>query len=109
MRALNDAFQVVLEVLGLASLAYWGWQEGTDFSRWILAIGVPLAFAIVWATLVSKVSATKLDDPSRLRLELVIVIAASAGLARVGHLVWAVAFASLALLQLSLTYVLHQR
>jgi hypothetical protein len=109
MRALNDAFQVVLEVLGLASLAYWGWEEGTDFSRWILAIGIPLAIAIVWATLVSRISASKLDDPSRLSLELLIVGAAAAGLVRVGHLAWGIAFALLAALQLALTFVLDQR
>ncbi len=109
MQGLNDAFQVLLEVLGLAALAYWGWEEGTDFSRWILAIGVPLAVAIVWATLVSKISASKLDDPSRIQLELLIVAGATAGLVRVGHIVWAIAFASLAAVHLALTYVLHQR
>jgi hypothetical protein len=80
MQAANDGLQVVLEVLVLASLAVWGWQEVGDGSRWVLAIGVPLAFAIVWFTLVTRYSASKLDDPSRLRLEIAMFVCAAAAL-----------------------------
>jgi hypothetical protein len=109
MQAVNDGLQVVLEVLVLASLALWGWEEGGEFGRWILAIGVPLAFAIVWGTLVTRYSASKLDDPSRLRLEIVIFVCAAAALLRIGHPVLSVLFVLLAATQLTLTYVLHQR
>lgn len=109
MQALNDGLQVVLEVLVLASLAVWGWEEGGQFGRWILAIGVPLAFAIIWVTLVNRYSASRLDDPSRLGLEIVIFICAAAALVRVGHPVLSVVFVLLAATQLTLTYVLHQR
>jgi Protein of unknown function (DUF2568) len=109
MQAVNDGLQVVLEVLVLASLALWGWEEGGEFGRWILAIGVPLAFAIVWGTLVTRYSASKLDDPSRLRLEIVIFVCAAAALLRIGHPVLSVLFVLLAATQLTLTYMLHQR
>jgi hypothetical protein len=109
MQAVNDAFQVVLEVLVLVSLAFWGWEEGESFGRWILAIGVPLAFAIVWVTLVTRYSASKLDDPSRLRLELAIVACGAAALVRIGHPVLSVLLVLLAAMQLTLTYVFHQR
>lgn len=109
MQAVNDAFQVVLEVLVLVSLAFWGWEEGESFGRWILAIGVPVAFAVVWGILVTRYSASKLDDPSRLRLELAIVACGAAALVRIGHPVLSVLLVLLAATQLTLTYVLNQR
>jgi Protein of unknown function (DUF2568) len=109
MQALNDGFQVVLELIVLVSLAAWGWQEGSDVTRWLLAIGIPLAFAIVWFTLVTRYSASKLDDPARLRLEIAIFVCAAAALIRIGHPVLSVLFVLLAATQLTLTYVLQQR
>jgi hypothetical protein len=109
MQAANDALQVVLEVLVLVSLAFWGWEEGDAIGRWILAIGVPIAFAVVWAILVTRFSASKLDDPARLRLELVIVACAAAALVRIGHPFLSVLLVLLAGTQLTLTYVFHQR
>ena len=109
MQAVNDALQVVLEVLVLISLAFWGWEEGESYGRWILAFGVPVAFAILWATLVTRHSASKLDDPSRLRLELAIVACGAAALVRIGHPVLSVLLVLFAAMQLTLTYVFHQR
>ena len=109
MEAVNDGLQVVLEVLVLASLAIWGWEEGSELGRWLLVIGVPLAFAIIWATLVTRYSASKLEDPWRVRLEIAIFVCAAAALVRIGHPVLSVVFVFLAATQLTLTYVLHQR
>jgi hypothetical protein len=109
MQAVSDGFQVVLELVVLASLAFWGWEEGSAFDRWILAIAIPLAFAVVWATLVTRYSASKLDDPSRLGLEIAIFLSAAAALVRVGYPVLSVVLLILAATQLTLTYVLHQR
>lgn len=109
MQAANDALQVVLEVLVLASLAFWGWEEGDSLGRWVLAIGVPLAFAAVWATLVTRFSVSKLEDPSRLRLELAIVACAAAALVRIGHPILSVLLVLFAATQVTLTYVFHQR
>ena len=77
MQAVNGGLHVVLEVVVLVSLALWGWGR-EPVGRWILAIGVPLAFALLWDTLVSRYSASKLDDPSRLRLEIVFFVCAVA-------------------------------
>jgi hypothetical protein len=109
MQAATDVLQVFLEVLILVALAFWGWEEGGSFGRWVLAIGVPIAFALVWVTLVTRFSASKLDDPSRLRLELVIVACGAAALVRLGHPVLSALLVLLAATQLTLTYVFHQR
>jgi Protein of unknown function (DUF2568) len=109
MQAASDVLQVVLELLILVSLAFWGWEEGGSFGRWVLAIGVPVAFAIVWVTLVTRFSVSKLDDPSRLRLEVAIVACGAAALVRLGHPVLSVLLVLLAATQLTLAYVFHQR
>jgi hypothetical protein len=109
MQAANDVFQVVLEALILVALGVWGWEEGETFSRWVLAIGVPLAFAVVWVTLLSRFSASKLADPSRLRLEVVLIACGAAALVRIGHPMLSVLLVLLAATQLTLTYVFHQR
>jgi len=109
MQAANEALQLVLEALILVSLALWGWQEGGSFGRWIIAIGVPVAIALVWATLVTRFSASKLDDPSRLWVELGIVACGAAALVRLGHPVLSLLLVLLAATQLTLAFVLHQR
>jgi hypothetical protein len=109
MQALNEGLQVLLELVVLVSLAVWGWEEGGEIGRWLLAIGVPLAFAVVWVTLVTRFSASKLDDPARLRLEIAMFVCAAAALVRIGHPVLSFAFVLLATTQLTLSYALHQR
>ena len=109
MQALNEGLQVLLELVVVVSLAVWGWEEGGGSGRWLLAFGVPLAFAIVWVTLVTRHSASKLDDPARLRLEIAMFICAAVALVRIGHPVLSFAFVLLAATQLTLTYALHQR
>ena len=109
MQALSDGLQVLLELVVLASLAAWGWGEGSEIDRWVIAIGVPLAFALVWVTLVTRYSASKLDDPARLRLEIAMFVCAAAALVGIGQPVLSFAFVLLAATQLTLTYALHQR
>jgi len=109
MQAASDVLQVVLEGLILVSLALWGWEEGGSFGRWVIAIGVPVANAIVWVTLVTRFSASKLDDPSRLWVEFAIVACGAAALVRLGHPALSALLVLLAATQLTLTYAFHQR
>ena len=109
MQAASEVLQVVLEGLILVSLAAWGWQEGGSFGRWVIAIGVPVAIAIVWATLVSRFSASKLDDPSRLWVEIGIVACGAAALVRLGHPILSVLLVLFAATQLTLSHVFNQR
>jgi hypothetical protein len=42
------ALAFFLELAGLASIGVWGWHAGTGWTRFLLAISVPLAAAAVW-------------------------------------------------------------
>lgn len=44
---LNLALRFMLEVVGLAAFAYWGWAWGGNW-RWPLAIGLPLIAMFFW-------------------------------------------------------------
>lgn len=44
----NLAFRFLLELAGLAAFAYWGWQTGEGWLRWLLALGAPLLAAAIW-------------------------------------------------------------
>jgi len=83
---LNLALRFILELVALASLGYWGWQQYDGVSQWLFCIGLPLIAAVVWGTFAVP------DDPSRsghapiptagwLRLILELLVFASATLA----------------------------
>ena len=56
---INLAIRFLLELLALASAGIWGWRLIGGWPRWILAIGIPIVLAIIWATFAVP------DDPSR--------------------------------------------
>lgn len=46
----NLAVRFLLEITALAALAYWGWTQHTGALRFLLALGLPLLAAVLWAT-----------------------------------------------------------
>lgn len=46
----NLGLRFLLEIAALVSLGIWGWQKGDGLVRFLLAVGVPLLAAILWAT-----------------------------------------------------------
>jgi hypothetical protein len=46
----NLALRFGLELVGLYALGYWGWSQHSGWLRYLLAIGVPLLAAVIWAT-----------------------------------------------------------
>ncbi|MCB0206088.1 MAG: YrdB family protein [Caldilineae bacterium] len=47
---LNLAFRFLLEILALLAVGYWGWVEHTGLLRILLAVGLPVLAAVLWAT-----------------------------------------------------------
>jgi len=40
----------LLEIAALLSLGVWGWQKGEGWVRFVLAVGIPIIAATLWAT-----------------------------------------------------------
>jgi xanthosine utilization system XapX-like protein len=47
---INLALRFLLEIAALVILGIWGWQRGDGWLRYILALGIPILVAILWAT-----------------------------------------------------------
>lgn len=47
---LNLSLRFILEIAALLSVGFWGWSKGAGITRFLLALGVPLIIAILWAT-----------------------------------------------------------
>ncbi|MBZ9881296.1 YrdB family protein [Mesorhizobium sp. CA10] len=88
----NLTLRFLLELAALLGLGMVGWSFAVDFSRWILAVALPLVAAVLWGTF------AVLNDPSRsgrapvpvpgalrLALELVILCGGAAGFYLTGH------------------------
>jgi hypothetical protein len=56
---INLGVRFLLEIAGLAAMAYWGWRQADGVLRFVLAIGIPLVAAALWGTFAVP------DDPSR--------------------------------------------
>lgn len=49
----------LLELMVLVSVGLWGWKQSDGGLRYLLAIGIPLIFAVIWGTFSVP------NDPSR--------------------------------------------
>lgn len=47
---INLALRFLLEIAALVSLGIWGWQKGDGWLRIVMAVGIPLIFAVLWGT-----------------------------------------------------------
>ena len=47
---INLAVRFFLEITALFIFGVWGWQARTDWPRYLLAVGLPLAVAAIWGT-----------------------------------------------------------
>ena len=56
---INLAVRLILELIGLVALGWWGWNQADGILRFVLAIGIPVLAATIWGTFAVP------DDPSR--------------------------------------------
>jgi hypothetical protein len=88
------ALKFVLELCMLAALAYWGAQAGgSTFGDVALAVGAPLAAAVVWGLYAAPRSARRLPRARRVALELCVFAVAAVALAAAGAVLLAAVFA----------------
>jgi len=45
---INLGFRFILEIAAFISMGLWGWRQGSGFSRYLFAVGIPLLAAVIW-------------------------------------------------------------
>jgi len=104
LRAVNLAVRFVVELASLAALAYWGWHDSeTTAVKWLLAIGAPVVWAVLWGLFASPKARYPLHPGARIAFEVAafgaaVVALASAGRPGLALLLAAVAFVNRLLL-----------
>ena len=88
----NLGLRFLLELGGLAAVAYWGSQTGEGATPWLLGIAAPVAVAVVWWLFVSPKAAVDAPRPARLAVELGVWAAAGVALWAAVHPALGVAF-----------------
>src|SRR5262245_52920009 len=109
VRAANDGLRFFLELSALAAVAYWGWSGHDGGLRWVLVVAAPLAIAAVWGRFVAPKARTRVGDPWRLVLELLVFGSAVAALLDADQTTLAIVLAAAVALHLALTFPLRQR
>ena len=59
MKEVNNAVRFLLELAALVTFAIWGYRQSDNGLRILLAIALPVGFALLWGVFAVK------DDPSR--------------------------------------------
>ena len=89
------AVRFIVELLGIAAVAYWGWQTGPDgIGRALLAVGAAVVLIVVWAFVVAPKADNPLSQQVRDIVGTVLLLVAAAGLAVAGQPALAVVFAA---------------
>jgi hypothetical protein len=108
MKAANLMLAFLLELCALAALGYWGFHTGMGIGKFILAVGAPVVFAIIWAIAIAPKSVLRLPGPLSFILGVALLLLTDGLLAAAGAAVLAVAFAIVILLNAALRYIWHQ-
>jgi len=56
---INLLFRFLLELMALFIMGLWGWKQGQGLTAFLLALTLPIIFAVVWGVFAVP------DDPSR--------------------------------------------
>ena len=74
LKLINIGLRFLLELGILAIFGYWGINTGDNtLIKFLLGLGSPILFAIVWGTFLAPKSPRRLDEPWLFLLELVIL------------------------------------
>jgi hypothetical protein len=96
MAALNLGLRLLLELAGVAALAYRGWRTGESFPlRLVRAIGGPLALVVAWSLVVAPGAANPIPQTARMLVGTALLLVAAGALAVAGQPQLAAVFAVL--------------
>ncbi len=95
MHATNLALRFLLELGGLAALAWASWQLSGGAWRWLAVIAAPLALAVLWGLVVAPNAPNPLAPQVRELVGSALLLGVAAVLALSGRPVPAAAYAAL--------------
>lgn len=73
LKFFNLGFRFLLELYILAIFGYWGFKTGNNtFMKFLLGLGSPILFAMVWGAFLAPKSSMRLSEPWLSLLEVVI-------------------------------------
>jgi len=99
----NEALAFLLELVMLATLAWWGVKTGTSVAaRVLLGAGAPLAAAVVWGLFAAPRARIRLPMAGVLAVKVLAFGAAAAAIYAVGQHWLGICFAVVALLNTSI-------
>jgi hypothetical protein len=104
----NLLLRFLLEVGALVAVGYWGYQTGVGPVRWVMAVGLPVLFAVVWGVFVAPNAVVELPAMVKFILGLGLLELAAFALYRAGHVVPAVVFGIVAIVNAVLMLVWQQ-
>ena len=85
IKLINLGVRFLLELGILAIFGYWGFKTGSNtFMKFLLGLGAPFLFAVVWGTFLAPKSPMRLDEPWLFLLELAIFALTSLALYSTG-------------------------
>lgn len=109
IRTINLALYFSVELAMLAALSYIGfklWQH--PYGKYLTAVGLPLAVAVLWGFFAAPNSEYRLTMPYRSLFALTLFALTAFGLHRVGHTSLAIAFGLAALATELTAFLLKQ-
>lgn len=110
MRSINLALRFVLELVVLVALALWGFNASDELvMQLLLGLGAPAIAIAVWGTFVAPKAARRLEDPTRLALEIVVFGAGVVAFVAGGQLLLGVLLGVAAAISLALMFLWDQR
>lgn len=105
VRGANLALRFFLELGAFAAAAYWGYEAGSGFTRWLLAIVAPAVLIAVWGLFVAPKAGIRVARPLQFAIELSVWAAATAALYAAGAETLAVTFGIVAVVSGALNYI----
>lgn len=103
----NLALRFVLELAGLAALAFAGFLGFGGSARWLVAVGAPITLALFWAFVVAPGAVNPIAPPVREVIGSLALLCAAGALALAGHPKLAIVFAVLIVTNHVLLVVTH--
>lgn len=108
MRAANLALSFLLELGALAAFAIWGAGAESGALAVAHAIVAPLIVALLWGRFAAPRSRHRLPKATRIPFELTVFGFAAVALAISGHVLWAVIYAALVVVNTALLAAFDQ-